>query len=266
MGKQITLQNLQTSLDRTKSYVDSRANANVIKTETILFAGGVVAQNDILTLADGLSNYDALAITLSIANSSDEDLGNYVTQIEPIANFSDSALSVLVLNGYNLSNNNYVAVRLGLNTNTSLRASVAQTGSGWSGYKPYVSIKGVKYSHPVEYTTTEKVIGTYLGKTLYEKTLTNINVPAATTSVPTQVVALNAYGIEDTWTVVKAEGIVRLANNADIMVPFCNPLNTIPDAVWVSRQSSTGRWVLASCCQQTGVAKALTLKYIKESL
>lgn len=127
-------------------------------------------------------------------------------------------------------------------------------------------VRGVKYSHPVEYTTTEKVIGTYLGKTLYEKTLTNINVPAATTTVPTQVVVLNAYGIEDTWTVVKAEGIVRLANNADIMVPFCNPLNAIPDAVWVSRQSSTGRWVLASCCQQTGVAKALTLRYVKEQL
>lgn len=266
MAKQITLQNLRTSLDRTKSYVDSRANANVIKTETILFAGGVVAQNDILTLADGLSNYDALAITLSIANSSDEDLGNYVTQIEPIANFSDSALSVLVLNGYNLSNNNYVAVRLGLNTNTSLRASVAQTGSGWSGYKPYVSIKGIKYSRPVEYTTTEKVIGTYLGKTLYEKTLTNINIPAASTSTPTQRIQLSAYGIENNWTIISQEGVAQFANNAVVNIPFTNSSNGSGDVLWISKASFDGVWAIQSSVTLATTVKALTLKYIKESL
>lgn len=130
-------------------------------------------------------------------------------------------------------------------------------------------VRGVKYSTPVEYTTSEKVIGAYLGKTLYEKTVTNINVPAQASGVPGKVM-LNAYGIEPTWEIVDYESLIEIGATKSNL-PFVTIGGTSPadQMVYTARlfySPADTNWTLQNQLTAAVLVKGLTLRYVKETL
>lgn len=248
MAKQITLRTLQDSLDRAKSYVDSRANANVIKTSSSLYKATNTSTPNTITLSQSLDDFDAVTVILA---------GTTNPVIEYTLDVADLEYGTTQV-GFQLDSSYYVWYNF-TNSTTMTKA--------YGEHKGYLKeIKGVKYSHPVEYTTTEKVIGTYLGKTLYEKTLTNINVAEPAEGQATNVL-LTSYGIEGSWTVVDYEGVAQITTGSSIAVlpyAYARSDGTYDATLYVQRTSS-GQWTINNTRYGWNV-KALTLRYIKESL
>lgn len=126
------------------------------------------------------------------------------------------------------------------------------------------------------YTTTERKVGTYLGKDLYEITYTDITVPAYDPSrmMDRQGMFLfNTLGFNDSWTIVNWEGVAQMGNTA-IMCPlpmayatrYEDARSPKSEARAVGIFKFADGWTLYNTDVQPYTCKGLTLRYVKEVL
>lgn len=121
------------------------------------------------------------------------------------------------------------------------------------------------------YTTTERKVGTYLGKDLYEITLTNISVPKGSFQKYSTYDLTAEKGISVDWTIVGLEGFA-VDENRRFPIPFsfgsvyessANPPTTNYS---IGIQGSSTAWLLFNAIDRNITVKTLTLRYVKEVL
>lgn len=291
MAKQVTLPQLRATSERVKSYVDNHATANVIKTETTLWDGDFRFSTSALTpvvndgnyksfkgdttnagivLGSAISDFDAIGFSLYISITTE----NRFLSVE----YVEIPVENLIVDGHfpinyatlfaNFTNNNMAMTGIGLTATHRIGfGDWLVSNANWA--MGVTKITGIKYSAPVEYTTSEKVIGTYLGKTLYEKTVTDINVPAQASGVPGKVM-LNAYGIEPTWTIVDYESLIEVgatkSNLPFISIGGSTPADQMVYTARLLHAAADANWTLQNQLTTGVLVKGLTLRYVKETL
>lgn len=110
------------------------------------------------------------------------------------------------------------------------------------------------------YTTTEKKVGTFLGKDLYEITLTGISINAAPDSG--QVTWYNLTqnkGIQTSWDIVDYEVLSRIADNTS------SATRSVLDGLLL-RGGGNSNWTIGNKYQSAMHIRALTLRYVKEAI
>ena len=110
------------------------------------------------------------------------------------------------------------------------------------------------------YTTTEKKVGTFLGKDLYEITLTGISINAAPDSG--QVTWYNLTqnkGIQASWDIVDYEVLSRIADNTS------GATRSVLDGLLL-RGGGNSNWTIGNKYQSAMHIRALTLRYVKEAI
>ena len=238
--------------------------------------GAAGTQNSVDVTQD-MTDFDEIEVELFIGSrGASSDPWNYwgnETVIYPTRLMTESVYgNGAAMIGHSLfSVNPSAAIGVGAISNTRL-------GFRWRAIENNISpqvlydmavsrVWGIKYSTPVEYTTSEKVIGTYLGKTLYEKTLTNINVGGGTYATPT-VVSLAAYGIEPTYSIIEYEGTITFDTGLKNFLPFIDGNTDSSKTLQINIYYNTSlpNWVINNTTQRQATVKGLTLRYVKETL
>lgn len=110
------------------------------------------------------------------------------------------------------------------------------------------------------YTTAEKKVGTFLGKDLYEITLTGISINAAPDSG--QVTWYNLTqnkGIQTSWDIVDYEVLSRIADNTS------SATRSVMDGL-ILRGGGNSNWTIGNKYQSAMYIRVLTLRYVKETL
>lgn len=266
----------------TKTYVDNQANSSVIKTETVLSTQntsiktatsvpssvvtvGTTTYTVIwgqttgtqITLSDNIANYDAIGFYLNSATASSMNNTVLYEEVPVQGGFMHAGtypLSRIELWDATVSNTRYAAsVKVGMTAANKI-GLVDPSALNTEGVGIW-QVVGIKYSHPVEYTTNERVIGTYLGKTLYEKTVECGTMPNNTTKTV-------AHGISNLDKVISMDSVMCSTNGEYVPMPTYTASNAsytvtlFADKTNISITTSTNR---------TNYTADVTLRYTKGS-
>lgn len=133
-------------------------------------------------------------------------------------------------------------------------------------------------SREYAYTTTERIIGSYLGKVLYEKTLTNITLPKVDVNQGAskmKFVALNTLGFDDNYTIIDYEGVAKIDGGAmAFTLPWVyadyysdNSTPKLNSYCMDVQKAANGQWLLYHTYTINSITvTSLTLRYVKEVL
>ena len=122
------------------------------------------------------------------------------------------------------------------------------------------------------YTTTEKKVGTYLGKDLYEITLTGISINSPMTGSYNQYDLTENKGILNTWTLVDAEVVAtdgtgrRFSGHSALVTKYTATATPPMDGLSVAVMGTSERWMIMNATGTSLSVKGLTLRYVKEVL
>lgn len=126
------------------------------------------------------------------------------------------------------------------------------------------------------YSTTERKVGTYLGKDLYEITYTNVTVPAYRPDIDLDrhgALLLNTLGFNDSWTIVDFEGVAQMGTTSimctlpmSYATKYESNRTPYSDARTIGLFKFADGWTLYNTDTQPYTCKGLTLRYVKEVL
>lgn len=208
MTRQINLSHLRQSNERVKQYIDSQANAQVIRTETIIvpMASGDDGAIDFAnssptntrTGSDGvqtywgqsgtnftvnnLEDYDELEIVVFGNDTSGTVVDTIYVPMSSLKIVGQAATYYPIqwTSAFCSRNdiNFYVYFGVGIQGNNKLAFGDWGRGSATTAAGIWY-VKGIKYTVPETYSTAEQIVGTWIdGRPIYQKTISVGNVPA----------------------------------------------------------------------------------------
>ena len=193
------------------------ANAQVVRTQTVLHNGGQIAEGQTITLLDSVENYDAIMLVVGAAGSFDVNrLANTITQEYSVEDWKkgDATLYPIVLSSQTIMS---VTVKFQYKTATTFSVRKIDKSSNAEATVGIHKIYGIRYTAKEVYSTDEQIVGTWIdGKPLYQKTY-NFG------ALPNNGSKTLAHGLASGYFIVDMRGVAYNPSTKEhFPIPFAN--------------------------------------------